>query len=200
MGRGQPHAVRHHAAGAQPGHALAALALALCPHLGAQDDDGARKAAAVRAAIVYKLAGYLDRQTPRAEEATEYRIGLFGDDAVTKIAASLLDGKLVGKLKVKLVVITAEMLREGPVDARCDLLYIATSTPLADAKKIAELHQKRPLPTICELAGFVAAGGSLQLFVENGSIRFEVATKTLEGQGLHASPQLLKLSRKGPTE
>lgn len=184
---------------ARSAQALALLALAT-PRLAAQDDDPAAKAAAVRAAIVYKLAGYLQRATPPKEPPTEFRIGVFGDDDVTKIAARLLDGKLVGTLKVKVVVVTPAMLAKGPVDDRCELLYVAATTRLATAKAIAAQHATRPLPTICELPGFVAAGGSIQMFVEGGSIRFEIAAKTLENQGVRASPQLLKLSRKGPVE
>ena len=55
------------------------------------------------------------------------------------------------------------------------------------------------MPIVCERPGFARAGGGIQLFCEELELRFEVNVEALRKQQVRASPQLCKLSRKGPT-
>ena len=65
-------------------------------------------------------------------------------------------------------------------------------------KKVVQTHADKPVPIVCERPGFAGSGGGVQLFVQDNLIRFEANAEALKKQGVRASPQLLKLSRKGP--
>lgn len=49
--------------------------------------------------------------------------------------------------------------------------------------------------TIGEHAGFLAAGGVINLYVESARLRFEVSMKNAQAAGLHINARLLKLAR-----
>lgn len=158
-----------------------------------------------RACTVLKLAGYLtpEKPPPQPDGATRrvYRIGVVGNDAVTAAAERLLPGKRVDGADVLLVQVASLRAIEGRAAEVCDLLYVAGSIEDRVLARIVAVHANVPMPIVCERPGFAARGGGVQLFADaddDGEIRFEINVETLQAQGVKASPQLLRLSRKGP--
>lgn len=157
--------------------------------------------AELRACTVLKLASYLTPETPppRSDpKVPPYRIGLLGKDDVTVTATRLLPGKVVGGTTASVVTIETLAAIEGKAAQACDLLYVAASIDGKVLERVIAVHADQPMPIVCERPGFVAAGGAVQLFVEDQDLRFEVNVEALKAQGIKASPHLLKLSRKGP--
>lgn len=162
-----------------------------------QDTEGAARAAMLRASIVLKIAPYLTAETPPAAPPTTYRIAVVGTDAVATAMLAHLPGKRVGAATVAVIEIDAAAAATR-TRGDYDLLYIAASVDGAAVKRIVDAHTARPVPVVCERPGFAAGGGSVQLFVQDNGVRFEINVDALKKQGMRASPQLLKLSRKGP--
>lgn len=158
--------------------------------------------AELRAGTVLKLAAYLtpEKPVPRPAETKPppFRIGLLGHDAVTAIAPKTLPGKSVGTTTATVVEVRSLTAIEGRAAELCDLLYIAPSIDDEVLARIVAVHADKPMPIVCERPGFAAAGGGVQLFVEDKDVRFEVNVDALKAQGIKVSPHLLKLSRKGP--
>jgi hypothetical protein len=175
-----------------------------------QEPDPAATAAAVRAAMLHKIAGYVeigDGKTgepppaPAPAPATapkEYRIGIVGSDATAAAALKTLPGKYVRGAKIAVVAVSADDAAAGRAAEQCDLLYIATAVDAKTVAKIVAQQKDKPVALVCAQPGFAAAGGGVQLFVKDGCTRFEVNTEALQRQGLHASSQLLKHSVQGP--
>ena len=157
------------------------------------------RAAALRAMVVLKIAPYLTLEQPPAARK-EYRIGVIGSDAVAAAIQKELPGKKVGELPVVVVAVDADTAAKTSTAHGCDLLWIAKSIDAPTQKLILAAHAAQPTALIAEHAGFAAAGGSVQLFVQDNGIKFEVNGEALKQQGMRASPQLSKLSRKGPTQ
>jgi hypothetical protein len=153
-------------------------------------------AALLRAMVVLKIAPYLTVEG--AAKAKEYRIGIVGADNVTAIADKQLTGKKIDSATVKVVVVDVQTAKQGTDTAKYDLLYLATALEKDDVAAIVKAHAEKPVPLICERGGFAASGGSVQLFVKDNGLRFEVNGDSLKAQGIEASSQLLKLSQKGP--
>lgn len=162
-----------------------------------QDPDADVRAGVLRAMFVLKLAPYLPPATPR-QRAEAYRIGLVGHDPVVDVAPRHLVGKKVEDLRVAVIVVTPEAAAEGTAADQYDLLYIAASIDDETLRRIVASHRQRPIPLVCERGGFADHGGGVQLFVRDNGLRFEANADALRRQGLKPSPQLLKLSRKGP--
>ncbi len=153
-------------------------------------------AATLRAMVVLKIAPYLT--VAGGEKRKEFRIGIVGEDSVTAVAEKLLSGKKVDTATVKVVVIDVATAAKGKDVGKYDLLYLATAIGKDDLAAIVKVHAEKAVPLVSERDGFAASGGSVQLFVKDNGLRFEVNGDALKKQGLEASSHLLKLSQKGP--
>lgn len=163
-----------------------------------QDPEPKQRAAMLRASIILKIAPYLTLETPPPEPPATYTIAVIGKDAVGDAMLVQLPGKKVGAAVVKVVEISPEEAAAGKAATACDLVYIAASVDADLVKRITDAHARRPVPTVCERPGFAANGGAVQIFVQDNGVKFEVNAEVLKKQGVRASPQLLKLSKKGP--
>lgn len=164
----------------------------------AQEPDAATRAAVLRAMVVLKLAPYLTLEQVAAGRK-EYRIGVVGTDAVAAAIQRELPSKKVGDLPVVVVVVDPADAAKPEHAHGCDLLWLAQSLDTATQQRIVTAHASRPVALVADQAGFAAGSGTVQLFVQDNGVRFEVNAEALKAKGMRASPQLLKLSRKGPT-
>lgn len=135
---------------------------------------------------------------PPSPAARTFRIGLVGADQVTAVAPGQLAGKQVGEAVVTLVVVTPEQAVEGSLAGAYDMLYIAPTVGSEQLRQIVASHADKPVPLVCRLPGFARLGGSVQLFVKDNGLRFEINADSLRKQGVRVDPQLRKLSREGP--
>lgn len=164
----------------------------------AQEPAAAERAATLRAMFLLKVAPYLTRESPVEPPPKVYRMAVVGDDAVTKVAQTVLAGKKVDDRTVEIVAVAVADAAAGKGTADCDLMYVATTVDAEQVKKIVASHADKPVPLVGEHRGFAAGGAAVQLFVQDNLIRFEANVEALKKQGIRGSPQLLKLSRKGP--
>jgi hypothetical protein len=83
-------------------------------------------------------------------------------------------------------------IQVGPPFQGCDVLYVHAS--FAQWRRVlAEQH--RPVLTVGDVPGFLAAGGMVELVVENDAVRFDVSLAALRGQRIRLPAQVLKLAR-----
>jgi hypothetical protein len=75
----------------------------------------------------------------------------------------------------------------------CHLLYVA-STEKKNLANLMKLVRGEPVLTISELAKFAYSGGIIELYHENGRIRFIINLGVARKAGLEISPNLLKLA------
>jgi hypothetical protein len=161
-------------------------------------DNEASRAAKLRAMVILKMAPYFSLEAAPATRATEFRIGVVGDDAVVQSLRSDVAGKKVNELPVVIVGIDPKDAASGKLAAKYDVLYLACSVDEPSRKAIIASHADKPTPLVAEQTGFAQSGGAVQLFVKDNTVRFEINAEALKKQGVRASPQFLKLSRKGP--
>jgi hypothetical protein len=181
---------------ALPAAVLAALlttAAATAQEKGRQQGDVA--ADAVKAAFVLKFASYVQPETPRPATAP-VRIGFVGDDPTAATARKILPGKTLGAARVEVIALTFEQALAGAHG--CHLLYVGSPIEPGPMTKLIHAHARTPTALLSEQPGFAAAGGGIQLFVQDKNIRFEVNAEALRRQGLQMSSQVLKHSIKGP--
>lgn len=164
----------------------------------AQEPSAEERAALLRTVLLLKLIPYLPPDTPPKPPPTVHRIALVGDDPVTRTAARQLPGRKVDERPVEVVVVSAADAAVGKGTEGCSLIYVAADVDAALLQRIVAHHADKPAPIVCEKAGFAAAGGAVQPFVQDNNLRFEVNAETLKKQGIRPSPQLQKLSRRGP--
>lgn len=195
-GSSPPHPIPWLLAGVLAAVAVPAQAPALALALVQGQDDA--KANAVRVAVLYKITSYITVDVATHKPGPTYRIGLLGDDDTAALARKVLPGKKVGDAAIELVTVSAEDAASGKAATTCDILYIAS--PIADEllAKVLAAYAALPLPLVCTRPRFCADGGTVQLFVQDGNVKFEVNTEALKKQKLAASAQFLKRSTRGP--
>ncbi len=166
----------------------------------AQEASAEAKLAAVHTAMLLKIASYIAQDPPPADTPPrpQYRIGLLGDDATTAAAKKTLPGKKVGTGAAVVVQVGMEDAKAGRATEQCDLLYIATPIDDESLATVVANYAKKPLILVCHRPGFAAGGGTVQLFVHDGGLRFEVNHEAMRKQQLGSSAQFLKHSLKGP--
>ncbi len=147
--------------------------------------------AAVKAAFVYNFAKFVEWQTPTDAAATDVKICVAGVDGELAATMAALEGKPV---QTRTVSIRREA-KVGDLDACQILLVGAGARALADASR-----GKAGLLTVSDVKGFAGAGGVIELFTEDGKMRFEVNLRAAQRAGLRISSQLLKLARVTPEQ
>jgi hypothetical protein len=156
------------------------------------------RAALLRATMLLRIAAYIQPAIPPAPRPAQLRVGVVGDDAASQVLRQQMAGKQFAGRELVVLGITADDALSTDKTATVDLLYIATTIDDAVAVKIVAAHKTSPVPLISERRGFAAAGGTVQLFVKENFLRFEVNVEALKRQGLLADSQLLKMSQRGP--
>lgn len=172
---------------------------ALPQKTGPQEKDKKSRAMRLRAAYVSKIAAYIAPRKKSNDAKQPYVIAVVGSDAFAEAILKLLSGKSIHRRKVKVVVIDPTLAATATKHQH-DLLYVAKSVDAAVAERIIKSHAKLATPLMSARKAFASKGGGVQLFIKNNKVKFEVNNKALKAQGMKASPQLLKLSSKGPTK
>ena len=166
-------------------------ALAVLCGAGAATGDPPSEAA-VKAAFVYNFAKFVEWQPgPAAGTPSEMNICTAGVDAELATTLAALEGKPVQTRTVSI----RRDVKSADLDI-CQVLLVGSGArALADAAR-----GKTGLLTVSDLKGFAAAGGVIELFAEDGKMRFEINTRAAQRAGLRISSQLLKLARVTPEQ
>lgn len=82
----------------------------------------------------------------------------------------------------------------SPSAERCHLVFVPRGE---DRRAALLLARGRALVTVGESDGFLAAGGTINLFIEDGRVRFSVNQEAATRKGIQFSSHLLRLAR-GP--
>ena len=108
----------------------------------------------------------------------------------------LLDGKSVGGHPLRVVSISAA----SQVDlarVHAHLLFVARSEGL-NVKSFVQQVRTSPILTVSEIPEFARLGGMIEVFEEDGNLRFEINRVSAEQAGLKLSSKLLALARITP--
>ena len=86
----------------------------------------------------------------------------------------------------------ARIIDSFPEAERCHLLFV----PRGQTRRAAPLIARpAPLVTVGESSDFLQAGGTINLFLEDGRVRFAINQEAAARQGVRFSSHLLRLAR-----
>jgi hypothetical protein len=89
--------------------------------------------------------------------------------------------------------INVRQVRTGAVPPECGVLYVSDLDARRTAVLISALRGRSVL-AVSDDEDFARRGGTIQLFLENGSMKFSVNPQAAERARLHVSSLLLKLA------
>lgn len=143
------------------------------------------KEASLKAAFIYNFSKYIDWDTN--SHANDFVIGIIGTSPLT---ASLNEIAKSNTIKNKKIIVRQFSKPEDIV--YCQILFIPQKIPFS-LQSILDKAGKGVL-TISEEDGFAKKGTAFNFIIIKDKLKFEANLKAIDGAGLKASSQLLKLA------
>jgi hypothetical protein len=162
---------------------LALVALVLTAPL-ASAQEVAVSESSVKSAFVYNFLKFIN--LPHVDDHISLCVVGTGERLESFRA---VDGKIVeGRpIRVQVVATVASL-------ASCDVLFLSEAKP-ALLKSWMEESRTLGLLDIGEQSEFIALGGVINFYVEEGKVRFEISLDAAEDRGIKISSKLLKLGK-----
>ncbi|TAK99303.1 MAG: YfiR family protein [Verrucomicrobia bacterium] len=165
------------------------LLLGLCsPWL--QADDSPALEYKVKGAFLVKFGSFVEWPTlPGDAPQNEFTIGILGADPFGPDLDDAVKSERVKGLPVRM-----RRAQDLAGLAGCQVVFVSRSETARWPKLLQALAGK-PILTVGEDAGFAEQGGMINLYKENGRVRFEINPAAAERSGLKLSAKLLQLGR-----
>jgi hypothetical protein len=77
---------------------------------------------------------------------------------------------------------------------QCHMIFVPGSDARKAITRIAPVKEL-PVVTVSDARGFAESGGMIELFEENGKMRFAINVETVQKCGVHLSSRLLDLAK-----
>jgi hypothetical protein len=149
----------------------------------------------VKAVFLYNFVQFTEwPDSTFANKDAPIRIGVLGEDPFRGALEKVLRGETIRNRRV--VVTHSHDLREL---AQSHVLFVGKSERDRVAEVLSGLNSA-PVLTVGETEGFARRGGTINFYLEDDKVRFEINPESTRERGLRMSSQLLALGRIVATE
>jgi hypothetical protein len=149
---------------------------------------------AVKAAYLYKFAGYVDwPATSFPNATTPLTIGVVGADRLVAELARQLAG-----LSIDSHPVSVAPLKPGDAVNGVQILFIGRDENPAMKRLLAGV-QARPVLTVTEVAGALGDGSVINFVTTDNRVRFEISLVAAQRNGLKVSSRLLSVAQQVQT-
>ena len=147
--------------------------------------------AQVKAAYLYKLAGYVEWPEGALGEAdAPFTIGVLGADPIADELAQIVSGR-----KIHARAITVRRLKAGDGLDGLAILFVGKAET-ARLKPLLGSLQSHSVLVVTEDEGGLALGGMINFLLVDRRVRFEVSLESAEKRGLRLSSRMLAVAQK----
>lgn len=174
---------------------ISAMLPACTSVLQAQSNDGGTVESeyVVKAAYLYNFAYYIQWPSGSfADDRSPFKIGILGNDpfgdALEKIAR---DKRINGR---QIVISRFSSLSDY---TPCHILFVASSADqnVADWLPTIRKTQNYPILTVGDSPGFARQGGTINFYIKQNKVRFEINKEVAKQEQLKISSKLLSLAK-----
>jgi len=141
----------------------------------------------VKAAFLFNFAKFAE--WPALRSGAPILVCVVGDGEIAAALVETVRGQSVGGRPIDV---------STPSDSTtwraCQLLFIADAEPRRAADRVGPLKML-PVLTVSDSKGFSEAGGIIELFVEDGRMRFAINIDAADRAGVRLSSRLLGLAK-----
>lgn len=156
-----------------------------CTTLFAQTDD---RVSRFKAVFIYNFVDYV--QWPDEEERDRVKIGILGEPPLAQPLREIAKKRQV---KGKTLQIDTYQSIENLNLETYQILFISRDQ-IENLEQIEQHTRAQNLLIITDTPGLTNRGVGINFVLRNGKLKFEINRQALEGAGLRASAQLLKLA------
>lgn len=169
--------------------ALFACAAACPPSVAQAQDDAGALEQRVKAAFLYKFAGYVDWPAASfARPDTPLTIGVLGADAVANELAQAVAGRKHNERPI-----VVKRLKPGESLEGIHILFVGREA--AGLRQVAQAAQSRSVLMVTESEGALAQGSVINFVVSDRKVRFDISLDSAEKSGLRLSSRLLAVAQ-----
>lgn len=160
----------------------------------AGDNEGRQLEAQVKAAYLYKFAGYVEwPPNAFADTGAPFIIGVVGAADIADELNKQKSGRLVSDHPVEVRILK-------PTDAARGIHMVFIASPdAAQLRRALEPYSSTPTLTIADVPGAIDAGCIINFLVVSNRIRFEISVGNAERRGLKVSSRLLAVAQRVDT-
>jgi hypothetical protein len=146
-------------------------------------------APALKAAFLVNFLKFVEWPPESQADRTFLRVCVFDDVAVAGELTTIIGGQKIGG-------VTVQVLKTDTTTAlsRCQMLYVGAAT-LDNARSVIEAVRDQAVLTVSDTTGFAGAAGIIELYADNGKMRFAVNLAAAKRARLQLSSKLLTLAR-----
>ncbi|MGH9733855.1 MAG: YfiR family protein [Candidatus Acidiferrales bacterium] len=168
--------------------AIAIITTLLCPAgVRSQQQAGEYQ---VKAAFLFNFGKFVEwPESSFGEKNSPFSICVLGEDPFGGTLDHTLEGKQVLNRPVRLVRTT-----DPTVARQCQIVFVSASEKPHLSTVLRALSGSNAL-LVGELPGFAAAGGAIELTIEDSHVRFAINPEAIQRAGLQVSSQLLALAK-----
>lgn len=141
---------------------------------------------AVKAAFLYKFAGFVEWPPGALRPGEPLVIGVLGQDAVAADLEQVVAGRTVDGRAVQV-----RRLRDGDAVAGLHVLMIG---PMREPRLREVLAAPGPVLLVTEQEGALRMGSALNFLSDGGRVRFSASLTSVEPRGLRLSARLLAVA------
>jgi hypothetical protein len=143
---------------------------------------------ALKGAFIFNFARFTEWPADALSSSTTVSACVVGDRGVSDALTKIVSGRKIDGRPVSVSFVEAA----GAVPV-CHLLYVSGVTRDRVVQIVSALRET-PVLTVSDTDGFARLGGIVQVFVENGKMRFRINPRTAKRARLHLSSRLLMLA------
>jgi len=142
----------------------------------------------VKAAFLFNFLKFVE--WPAATNDAPWVIGILGHDPFGGALEETVRGKIINGRPV-------EVRRYSrPADVKdCNILFIGRADYERMGASAQPILQQPGLLTVGEAPGFLKSGGTINFYLQDNRVHFEIQPSVAHSAGLRVSAQLLKLGR-----
>jgi hypothetical protein len=172
--------------------ALAAIGCARASPTAAQvvDDAPAQLERSIKAAFVFKFAGFVEWPAEALPPESPIRIGVMGEEAIVQEIREAASGRTVEGRRV-----LAKRVAVGDTLEGVHILFMRDPAFREMADQIAGLKPD-PMLIVTESSGALERGSIINFAVDDGRVRFDLSLEAAERRGLRLSSRLITVARK----
>lgn len=142
---------------------------------------------AVKAAFLYKFAGYVEWPPASPPADAPFVIGVRGADEVTAELARILPGRSIGGRPA-----VVRAVREGESPQGAHILFVGKGEP--DLRAVVRTAQQLGILTVTD--GGLDLGAAINFVVADNRVSFEVSLEAAERGGHRISSRMLAVARR----
>ena len=144
----------------------------------------------VKAVYLYSFGRYVTwPKTAFPKEDSPFVITVFGNDPFGGALERIAQVKKINGRRI--VIRHCESVEDYKPS---QILFVPRSTPPEDQAALIERLRNEPVLLVGETPGFASEGGTMNFFIDNQSVRFELNVGIAKAQGFSISGKLLRLA------